>query len=53
MALKESERDDEFYHKMLARLYVKRGAAYNWVSLFDKAIEDLQKATKYKGIFTE
>lgn len=29
-ALKESERDDPFYHKLLARLFVKRGAAYNW-----------------------
>jgi tetratricopeptide (TPR) repeat protein len=53
LALKESEREDEFYQKMLARMHVKRGAAYCWVSLFDKSIEDLRKATAYKGIFSE
>jgi hypothetical protein len=30
--LKEAEREDDFYTKMMARLYVKRGAAYAWVS---------------------
>lgn len=52
-ALKEAERDDEFYSKMLARLYVKRGAAYNWTSQFDLALEDLNKATKMPLLFTE
>lgn len=52
--LKESEReDDPFYAKMQARLYVKRGAAYAWISKFDEALEDLEKACKYKGIFSE
>lgn len=31
-ALKESEREDEFYSKMQARIYLKRGAAYAWTS---------------------
>ena len=53
MVLKESEREDEFYHKLLARIYVKRGAACCWLSMFDKAVEDLTKATGYKGIFSE
>lgn len=51
--MKESEREDPFYHKLLARIYVKRGAAYNWQSMFEKAIEDFEKATKYKGIFSD
>jgi hypothetical protein len=42
--LKDSERDDEFYHKLMARILVKRGAAKNWLSLFDEAIEDFEKA---------
>lgn len=52
-ALKESEREDEFYSKILARLYVKRGAAYTWTSQFDKAIDDLTAALKFTGIFTK
>ena len=53
LALKETEREDEFYEKMLARMYVKRGAANAWVSNFEKAIQDLETASNYKGIFNE
>lgn len=53
LALKDTEREDEFYQKLLARLYVKRGASNNWISSFDKAIEDFEKAITYKSIFSE
>ncbi len=53
MALKESEREDEFYTKMMARVYVKRGAARNWLSLFEEATEDLEKAVQCQGVFSE
>ena len=38
---------------MLARLYVKRGAAWAWVSQFENAIKDLKSATAYKGIYSD
>lgn len=53
MGLKEDERTDEFYQKMLARLLVKRGAGYTFMSKFDEAVKDLEQAIKYKGIFGE
>lgn len=53
LGLKDSEREDEFYQKMLARLYVKRGAAWAWVSQFENAIKDLKSATAYKGIYSD
>lgn len=53
MALKESEREDEFYSRLLGRIYLKRGASYSWISEFEKAIEDYEKALRCKGVFTE
>jgi len=46
--LKESEREDEFYPKAMGRMHLKRGAAYAWTSQYDKAIEDLNEAVRYK-----
>ena len=54
MNLKEEERDtDEFYQRMMARQYLKRGAGYAWISKFDQAIESLQEAYKYRNVFNE
>lgn len=53
LALKESEREDEFYGRLLARLYVKRGASYAWISNFEKALEDYERAIKNKLVFSE
>jgi len=55
MSLKESEREeDDFYSKMLLRTHVKRGAAKAWLSLFDDAIQDFNKAlTKFKGLLSD
>ncbi len=33
---------------MLARLYLKKGAGYAWLSKFDIAIENLQKAITFE-----
>ena len=55
MGLKESERkEDDFYSKMLLRMYIKRGAAKAWLSLFEDAIQDLNKGlTEFKGLLSE
>ena len=34
-ALKEEEKQDEFYYKILARSLIKKGAAYAWISKYD------------------
>lgn len=53
-ALKAEEREgDEFYQRMLARCHLKKGAGYAWLSKFDQAIECLQEASKFKGVFGE
>ena len=50
----EEEKQDPFYPKMMSRVLVKRGAAHAWLSNFDQAEADLQRALKeYKGIYTE
>jgi len=52
--LKEEEREgDEFYQRMLARCFLKKGAGYAWLSKFDEAIASLQSASKFKGVFNE
>jgi len=38
---------------MLARCHLKKGAGYAWLSKFDQAIECLQEASKFKGVFGE
>lgn len=54
MNLKEEERDtDEFYQRMMARQYLKKGAGYAWISKFDQAVESLTEAAKYKNVFNE
>jgi hypothetical protein len=53
IGLKESEREDEFYWKMMGRMHVKRGAGYLWTSQFDKAVDDFEKAIGFKGVFSE
>jgi tetratricopeptide (TPR) repeat protein len=50
----EEEKKDPFYPKMMARVLVKRAAAFAWLSDFDNAERDLERALKeYKGIFSE
>lgn len=49
----EREEDADFYGKMLARAYLKRGAAQAWLSQHDAAVVDLQRAMEYKGVFGE
>ena len=52
--IKEEEREgDEFYSRMLARTYLKKGAGYAWISKFDEAIESLTNTLKYKTVFNE
>ena len=54
LALKEEEREsDEFYQRMLGRTYLKKGAGYGWLSKFDLAIENLDKAIKFESTFNE
>lgn len=54
MNLKEDERDnDDFYQRMLARTFLRRGAGYTWLSKFDQAVENLSEALKYKNVFNE
>ncbi|TNV72933.1 hypothetical protein FGO68_gene17061 [Halteria grandinella] len=54
MNLKEDERDnDDFYQRMLARTFLRRGAGYAWLSKFDLAVENLTEAQKYKNVFNE
>lgn len=54
MALKDEERDnDDFYQRMLARTFLRRGAGYAWLSKFDQSVENLTEALKYKNVFTE
>lgn len=38
---------------MMSRLFVKRGAAKNWMSLFDESVADLEKACTFKLLFSE
>ena len=38
---------------MMARIYVKRGAALCWLSQFEKSVEQFEKAMVYKGVFNE
>lgn len=53
-AQSEEEKKDPFYPKMMARVLVKRAAAFAWLSDFDKAEKDLERALKeYKGVFSE
>ena len=49
----ERRADEEFYDKLLGRMYLKRGAANAWMSQFDAAIADFKKAMTYKGIYDE
>lgn len=49
----EREEDNEFYMKMLGRMYLKRGAAQAWLSQWDAAVIDLKRAQEYKGVFVE
>lgn len=50
----EEEKKDPFYHKLMARTLVKRGAAFAWTSEFEKAEADLERAlSEYKTMFTE
>jgi dyslexia susceptibility 1 candidate gene 1 protein len=51
--LPDSEKEDDFYPKLQARLLVKRGAGYYWLSQYEKAAEDLEKAASYRGLFTD
>ena len=48
---KEVEGDQLFYDKMLARTYLKRGAANAWLSQFDAAIADYKQAIEYPAVF--
>jgi dyslexia susceptibility 1 candidate gene 1 protein len=54
-ALPEKERieDDVFYAKIQGRVYLKRGAAYAWLSQYEAAIYDYEKAMNFKGIYNE
>jgi hypothetical protein len=38
---------------MIARVHVKRAAGYTWTSKFDQALEDFEKACKFKDVFSE
>jgi tetratricopeptide (TPR) repeat protein len=38
---------------MTARVYLKRGAAYAWLSQFDHAVDDLVEAIKFKDVFND
>lgn len=50
----EEEKKDPFYPKMMSRMLIKRAACNAWVSEFDKAEEDFQRAVKeYKGLYSE
>ena len=49
----ERKDDADFYDKMLARVYIRRGSAHGWLSQFDSAISDLREAMTYKGIFSD
>lgn len=54
MALKEDEREgDEFYQRMLARTYLKKGAGYCWLTKFNEAIENFTHASKFNKVFNE
>ena len=50
---KEREEDNEYYTKMMGRVHLKRGAAYTWISQFDAAIQDIENAMKFKGLYKE
>jgi len=49
----EREGEPEFYNKIQARLHLKRGAAQAWLSQFDAAVEDIEKAMTYTKVFSE
>ena len=50
---KEKEEDPEFYGKIEGRLTLKRAAALAWMSQFEAAIVDYEKAQTFKGVFCE
>ena len=50
---KEFEEDKEYYQKMQARLLLKRGAAQAWLSQYDQAVTDIEKAMVFKGLYNE
>ncbi|CAI2387071.1 unnamed protein product [Moneuplotes crassus] len=50
----EEEKKDPFYARMMSRVLIKRGSCYGFLSNFEKAEEDLQKAmSEFKGLFSE
>jgi tetratricopeptide (TPR) repeat protein len=53
--LKKEERaeDEEYYYKMLGRMYLRRGTAQAWNSQYDAAIVDLKRAMEYTNLFKE
>mmetsp|Transcript_36900 Transcript_36900/g.56494 ORF Transcript_36900/g.56494 Transcript_36900/m.56494 type:complete len:394 (+) Transcript_36900:815-1996(+) len=50
---KERQEDQDYYLKMLARSFLKRGAAQAWLSQFDAAVSDFKKAMEFKGLYSE
>jgi len=50
---KERQEDSEYYEKMTARIHLRRGASLAWLSQFDDAITQLDKAHTFKGVFTK
>lgn len=50
---KEREEDPDYYGKMQARAFFKRGAANAWLAQFDSAIDDLHEAMKHKQVFSD
>ena len=53
-AQSEEELKDPFYDKMMARLIVKRAASHSWLSHYDEAQVDFNRAMKeYNHIYTE
>lgn len=50
---KEREGDEVFFNKIQARAYIKRGACQAWISQFDDAITDIEKAMAFKDVWSE